>query len=131
MISNQISNFKSNSISYISYKNVTEWFTQFWIIHYASSKILAVTAIGEENLLCIEEDSHRDEDILLRELAISILLTAVPRSMPKIRQELDRQYVFAMESSYWQNTYASISPELYLVSKRILLNDMSKTYKCR
>ena len=77
---------------------------------------LPVTAIGEENLLCVEDDDHRNEDILMRELAISILLTAVPRSMPKIRQELNLQYVFAMKSGLWQDTYASISPELYLVS---------------
>ena len=86
----------------------------------AGTPTVPVTAIGEENLLCFSDDENRPEDTLVRELAISILLTAVPVTMPKLRRMVDIQYDRAMRSGLWQNTFASASPELYFVSRSSL-----------
>ena len=82
----------------------------------AGTPSVPVTVVGEENLLCFSNDSNRPEDTLVRELAISILMTAVPVTMPKLGRMVAAQYTRAMASDLWQGTYASASPELYLVS---------------
>ena len=83
----------------------------------AGTPSVPVTAIGEENLLCFENDTHRPEDMLVRELAISILLTAIPKVMPKLQADIEHQYRWALASGLWGATFAGTSPELYLVRR--------------
>ena len=90
----------------------------------AGTPTVPVTAIGEENLLCFSDDENRPEDTLVRELAVSILLTAVPLTMPKLRRMVDAQYELAMASGLWEDTFASKSPELYFVSCQQRLYDL-------
>lgn len=74
-----------------------------------------ISTAGEENVLCYEEDNASD-DLMIREIAQGILHLAAKSLDPGIAAHLKRLYQTAMESGWWDNTYAEHSPEAYFVS---------------
>ena len=87
----------------------------------AGTPLVPVTAIGEENLLCFRNGTNSFEDILVRELAISILLNAVPMTMPKLETQVRRNFRRARDNELWTGTHAGETQELYFVSQPLVL----------
>ena len=77
--------------------------------------LIPVTAIAEENLLCFRNGSSPFEDILVRELAISILLNAIPMTQLKLERQVRVCFRRARENDLWKETSAGESQELYFV----------------
>ena len=78
--------------------------------------MIPVASAGEENILCEEEDIYLSEDILIRELSISILRLAVSKALPGASNQLHNYYTHAKMSGWWRDTYAILTPDAYFVS---------------
>lgn len=75
------------------------------------------SSAGEENVLCLAEDSSGHEDILVRELAAGILHLAVSwAETSQFLTDLRSAFQQALDNGRWTNTYASLSPSAYFVS---------------
>ncbi|KAK2142118.1 hypothetical protein LSH36_995g01086 [Paralvinella palmiformis] len=75
--------------------------------------MIPVASAGEENILCEEEDIYLSEDILIRELSISILRLAVSKALPGASNQLHNYYTHAKMSGWWRDTYAILTPDAY------------------
>ena len=78
--------------------------------------IAPVSSAQVENVLCLRNDTHGKEDILLREIAQGVFHLAARYVLPGLEDRLKRLYDRAMASGWWRNTYAALTPDSYFVS---------------
>ena len=76
-----------------------------------------LSTIGEENLLCYRGSTFSNEDLAMREIAMGLLYLAARYVKPGYYLRIKEAYDNAMLRGRWHNTYASISPAAYFVSK--------------
>ena len=75
----------------------------------------SVTAIWDRNLLCYESDRHPNEDILVHEMAHTVLSQGVskqPGGMEFMRR-LREAYRTALDGGLWKGTYAATNVDEY------------------
>ncbi|MEM9613766.1 MAG: hypothetical protein AAGA59_12585 [Actinomycetota bacterium] len=72
-----------------------------------------LVSAGEENLLCLDGDRYRGEDILLHEFAHTLHLQGLAIVDPDFDDDLLAAYTAAMAEGIWVDTYASTNPEEY------------------
>lgn len=72
-----------------------------------------LVSAGEENLLCLDGDRYRGEDILLHEFAHTLHLQGLAVVDPDFDADLSAAYDTATEADIWANTYAATNPEEY------------------
>ena len=80
-----------------------------------ATRVRPATSAAEENLLCYGDDVYRNEDILVHEVAHTVLQMGV-ELQPKgttFRTRLESAYKDALAAGLWENTYASTNPDEY------------------
>ena len=122
-------------VAIIPYNNTLNTIPEYLPVHHDFSvscrglgaiPMAPVSTAGEENILCYEEDTY-NEDVLIREIAQGIFHLAATSVEPGITNHVTRIYDSAMESGWWDNTYAEHSPAAYFVSGRQLYVQLTHT----
>jgi hypothetical protein len=72
-----------------------------------------VTSGAEENLLCLEVDRYRGENIFVHEFAHTIKALGIQAIDPGFRTKVQQTYDHAKGAGLWANTYAISNPEEY------------------
>ncbi len=72
-----------------------------------------LVSAGEENLLCLDSDRYRGEDILLHEFAHVLHEWGYAAIDPTFQPRLETAYASAIEEGLWAETYASENPAEY------------------
>ncbi|MFC3197581.1 hypothetical protein ACFOET_08155 [Parapedobacter deserti] len=72
-----------------------------------------LTSCGEENILCLDTDRYKGEDILIHEFAHAVHMLGISFIDNKFNEELYITYNQALKDGLWHNTYAISSPEEY------------------
>ncbi len=72
-----------------------------------------LVSAGEENVICLEGDRYRGEDILLHEFAHVLHLFGYAAIDSRFNNQLDAAYQAAMQRGTWDNTYAATNSAEY------------------
>lgn len=72
-----------------------------------------LVSAGEENLLCLDGDRYRGDDILLHEFAHTLHRQGLAVVEPDFDATLEEAYDAAIAGGTWTNTYAATNPEEY------------------
>ena len=81
---------------------------------------IPVSSAGEENLLCLANDTFANEQVLVQTFATAVLLALERVDGSTFRSRLDAAYTAAMRAGLWQNTYAAENPiEYYAVGVQV------------
>lgn len=68
---------------------------------------------GEENLLAIEGDPYRQENILIHEFAHALHAMAINDLDPTFQSRLEKCFQLAIQEKIWEGTYAASNPAEY------------------
>ena len=68
---------------------------------------------GEENLLAIEGDPYKMENILIHEFAHALHAMAINELDPTFQSRLEKYFKLAIEEKIWEGTYAASNPAEY------------------
>ena len=68
---------------------------------------------GEENLLAIEGDPYKRENILIHEFAHALHAMAINDLDPTFQSRLEKCFKLAIEEKIWEGTYAASNPAEY------------------
>ena len=68
---------------------------------------------GEENLLAIEGDPYKMENILIHEFAHALHAMAINDLDPTFQSRLEKCFKLAIEEKIWEGTYAASNPAEY------------------
>ena len=81
----------------------------------SATRVRPATSAAEENLLCYGDDAYRNEDILVHEVAHTVLQMGVEQQ-PKgtaFRTRLEAAYEDALDAGLWAGTYAAENTDEY------------------
>jgi hypothetical protein len=70
------------------------------------TKKLPLVSSAEENLLCLEEDRYKGENIFLHEFSHALHF-AIVKSDPKLQNQIKAAFENATKTGLWSNTYAA------------------------
>ncbi|MEP6671592.1 MAG: hypothetical protein ABJF10_20685 [Chthoniobacter sp.] len=78
-----------------------------------STRARPVMSCGEENLLCLEGDPYRKENILIHEFGHAIHEMGLSRVDPTFDGRLQAAYDGAMQAGLWKGTYSATNKREY------------------
>ena len=87
---------------YSMYPNTSDWDNLRGI---GATKVIPVSSVGEENLLCLQNDVFAGERLLVQTFATGVLL-AVEDVDDTFESQLNAAFRAAQTSGLWANTYA-------------------------
>jgi len=80
---------------------------------FPGSEEIPVAAGAEENLLCLEKDRYRGEDMFLRDFGWTIRRFGLASIEPEIDRAIEDAYGRAIAADLWRHTIAEVNSDQY------------------
>ena len=80
---------------------------------FPGTEEIPVMAGAEENLLCLESDRYKGEDMFVREFGWMMRRFGIAAVDPGLDRDIESAYIRAIAADLWQNTVAEVNSDMY------------------